>query len=223
MLAFLRDRASDRKLRLFVCACCRRIWHLLPAAARSAVEVAERFADGQATAEDLRDAAADCAAAQAHPGSPAAREAAFWAATLHADVVKFDLNVGIFGHSVHEHAPWLAAQAVAEATPAAWWALFKRSKARRAEEQAQCRLLRDVIGNPFWQGKGDPAWLAWNDGIVVRLARGIYSDRAFDRLPILADALEEAGCADEVLLGHCRSGDEHVPGCWLVDAILGQE
>jgi hypothetical protein len=53
------------------------------------------------------------------------------------------------------------------------------------------------------------------------LATGIYEDRAFDRLPLLADALMDAGCADEQVLGHCRS-DGHVRGCWLLDLILGK-
>ena len=66
----------------------------------------------------------------------------------------------------------------------------------------------------------DPAWLAWNEGTVARLARAIRDERAWDRLPILADALEEAGCTAAALLGHCRSGAEHPHGRWLVDDIL---
>jgi carbon storage regulator CsrA len=67
----------------------------------------------------------------------------------------------------------------------------------------------------------DPAWLEWKEGTVPRLARAIHDDRAWDRLPILADALEEAGCTDAAVLGHCRSGTAHSDGCWLVDEILG--
>jgi carbon storage regulator CsrA len=66
----------------------------------------------------------------------------------------------------------------------------------------------------------DPAWLAWNEGTVVRLARAIHDERAWERLAILADALEEAGCTDAVILGHCRAGAEHLGGSWLIDDIL---
>ena len=55
---------------------------------------------------------------------------------------------------------------------------------------------------------------------VVGLARTIYADRAFDRLPLLADALMDAGCADEQVLGHCREAGPHARGCWVVDMIL---
>jgi hypothetical protein len=59
--------------------------------------------------------------------------------------------------------------------------------------------------------------------MVARLARGIYDDRAFDRLPILADALEDAGCHDTAILDHCRQPGPHVRGCWVVDLLLGKE
>jgi hypothetical protein len=69
----------------------------------------------------------------------------------------------------------------------------------------------------------DPLWLAWNDGTVVKLASDIYEERAFDRLPILADALEDAGCAHPDFLDHCRQPGEHARGCWPVDLVLVKE
>ena len=69
----------------------------------------------------------------------------------------------------------------------------------------------------------DPRWLAWNDGAVRKMAQVIYDDRAFDRLPILADALEDAGCDNAAILSHCRGPGEHVRGCWVVDLLLGKE
>lgn len=68
----------------------------------------------------------------------------------------------------------------------------------------------------------DPTWLAWCDKTVPKLAQAIYDECAFDRLPILADALEEAGCTDADILDHCRQAGEHVRGCWIVDLILGK-
>jgi hypothetical protein len=89
-----------------------------------------------------------------------------------------------------------------------------------AERVAQAGLLRDILGNPFRPVKLDPAWLTSD---VVTLARGIYEDRAFDRMPILADALQDAGCDNEDVLNHCRGPGPHVRGCWVVDLVLGEE
>jgi hypothetical protein len=86
-----------------------------------------------------------------------------------------------------------------------------------SERAQHCALLRDIFGNPF-----RPTALnrAWQTSTVVALAQAIYTDRAFDRLPILADALEDAGCDNADILNHCRQGGEHVRGCWVVDLIL---
>jgi hypothetical protein len=86
--------------------------------------------------------------------------------------------------------------------------------------QAPAELLRDIFGNPFRPVTADPSWLT---STVVALARGIYDDRAFDRLPILADALQDAGCDHADILAHCRSDDPHARGCWVVDLLLGKE
>ena len=90
-------------------------------------------------------------------------------------------------------------------------------------EYVQVQLLRDVFGNPFRAININPSLVAWNGGTVVKLAQAIYDDRAFDRLPILADALEDAGCDNADILAHCRGPGPHVRGCWVVDLILGKE
>jgi hypothetical protein len=84
-------------------------------------------------------------------------------------------------------------------------------------------LLRELFGNPFRRPALEGSWLAWGDGVVPALARGIYEEMSFERLPVLGDALEEAGCADEQVLAHCRRPGPHVRGCWLVDLVLGRE
>ncbi|OWK43678.1 hypothetical protein FRUB_03277 [Fimbriiglobus ruber] len=84
----------------------------------------------------------------------------------------------------------------------------------------QSTLARDIFGNPFRPAPLDPAW---QTSTVLSLAEGIYADRAFDRLPILADALEESGCDNTDLLNHCRSEGPHARGCWAVDLLLGKE
>jgi hypothetical protein len=96
-----------------------------------------------------------------------------------------------------------------------------------AEWRRHTILVREVFGNPFRPVAVDSAWLTWNDGVVVRLARAAYEQRRLltglldnARLAVLADALEEAGCADEQILGHLRDGSEHVRGCFVLDRVL---
>ena len=87
-------------------------------------------------------------------------------------------------------------------------------------QHRQTDLLRDIFGSPFRPIVADPAWLT---PTAVAIATAIYADRAFERMPILADALEEAGCTNEDVLLHCRSDGQHVRGCWVVDLLLGKE
>lgn len=93
----------------------------------------------------------------------------------------------------------------------------------RSASKLCCYLIRDIFGNPFRPPHFDPAWLMWNNGTVVELVRGIYDDRRFTDMPILGDALEEAGCTDPIVLTHCRKPAEHVRGCWLLDRLLEHE
>lgn len=98
------------------------------------------------------------------------------------------------------------------------------------EAMAQCQLAHDIFGNPFHPVTIDPAWLAWNNGTIVKLAQTIYDERELPsghldtgRLAILADALEDAGCTNADILAHCRSAGPHVRGCWVVDLLLCKE
>jgi hypothetical protein len=116
--------------------------------------------------------------------------------------------------------------------PAAWLGELQRvlEELRRAvkvpipEKDTHAVLLRDIFGNPFRPRPViDPTWLRWNDGTVPRLAQAIYEARRFDDLPILHDALLDAGCDDQDILDHLRSPGPHVRGCWVIDLILGKE
>ncbi|MBY0457910.1 MAG: hypothetical protein K2V38_11270 [Gemmataceae bacterium] len=85
-----------------------------------------------------------------------------------------------------------------------------------------CELVREVFDNPFRPPAIHPDWLDWNHSAAQRIAEEIAATGDFSQLPILADALEEAGCTDRELLSHCREGRTHVPGCWALDAVLGR-
>jgi hypothetical protein len=198
MLDFLRDKVSDRKLRLFAVACCRSISDLLsPDPGMLAVETAERWADGQASEQDVRDARR--------------RSSGF------ADPGVFPKYADAFGVTVLSDRAWDAA------AQAARWASRYREEAGDAERATQSRLLRCVFGNPLRPVVLRPSWLAWSHGTVPELARAIYDTRAFDRMPLLADALTDAGCTEPDVLGHPRLTQEHIRGCWVVDLVLQKE
>jgi hypothetical protein len=85
---------------------------------------------------------------------------------------------------------------------------------------ARKHYLRDIFGSPSRLVMIDRHWLT---PTVVALVQAIYSDRSFDRMPILADALEDAGCTNADILSHCRGPRPHVLGCWVMDLLLGKE
>ncbi|MBY0460951.1 MAG: hypothetical protein K2V38_26830 [Gemmataceae bacterium] len=90
----------------------------------------------------------------------------------------------------------------------------------KEERSRQCVLLRDVVGNPFRAVPAiDPSWLT---SIVADLARAIYESRDFSAMPVLADALQDAGCDNTDILDHCRDDGLHVRGCWVVDLLMGK-
>jgi hypothetical protein len=201
MLEFLSPRASDRKLRLFACGSCRLVWHLLTdGRSRRAVEAAERYADGALGDGELNEAA----------------DAAY-AAYTEAKVADGYAPDGDVHPEYAGHVPFVAHSTTREVDFASDWALSLGQ-----DHRAQCDLIRCVFGNPFRPVTVDPSWFAWNEGGVQKVARAVYEGRDFDLLPILADALEEAGCDNRELVQHCRSAGPHVRGCWAVDRILGK-
>jgi hypothetical protein len=98
-----------------------------------------------------------------------------------------------------------------------------RTGATLSEKARQAALLRDIFGNPFRPPLPiDAHWLTWNDGAVPKQSQIIYDDRRFADLPLLADALEEAGCTNADILAHCRQVNEHERGCWVLQLLLGK-
>ncbi len=203
MLTFLQGRAGDRKLRLFACACCRQVWrYIRRSESRNAVAASEEFADGELTSIQL--------------GWDAGRAAEA------ASLLAFEAGVSMRMAKWAERDAAQAAAAVPRnpVAPARVAALARAViTATPDKPHDQAGLLRDVFGNPFRPVPLDPAWLTSD---VAALAAGIYEDRAFDRLPVLADALMDAGCDNGDILGHCRGSGPHVRGCWVIDLLLGK-
>jgi hypothetical protein len=195
----VKDRRDERRLRLFAFACCRRGWELLPMAARQAVEAGERLAD-----EGLPQAALS-----------AVERAAYSAVSQ---------SIWLVEYHPHQAGRWAVAahlDDVLEYTPKCILAGRTEKQAKAAEERAQCDLLRDIFGNPFHPVIFSPKW---RTDTAVSLARTIYESREFSAMPILADALQDAGCDNDLILTHCRDTTlAHVRGCWVVDLVLGKE
>ena len=232
MLEFVRGKASDRKVRLFAVACCRRVWPSLEHEEfRNAVRKAELFADGLADRGEMLQAYEKARAifGKLH-GKDNGPGAALTASGFPSPPKSF----------------W---QRVADALDDPWWedeldkgdplgpALVTARHAARAaadlqgqrnvldalptiaEQRGQTALVRCLFGNPF---RPRPVCAAWLTREVRALADAIYAERAFDRMPLLADAVEASGCTNADLIEHCRSGREHARGCWVVDLLLGK-
>jgi hypothetical protein len=168
---------TARKYRLLACGCCRLVWDLIDDPQnRSAIELAERLADRQATHDEVQ-------AARFSGTSGLARKTLLRSPRMAAHDVVIPLGFNPKHTVVVDH------------------------------------LIRDIVGNPFRPVAVDPVWLTDS---AVGLAQAIYDDRAFDRLPILADALQDAGCENADILDHCREEGPHVRGCWVVDLVLGK-
>ena len=200
---------TPRKSRLSACACARAIWSDMPDDnCRIGVEVAERHIEGEATlAESL--AASEAIFDRLEPllGTETDRrlESAYTLSWMAAAPV-FTAHDGREERSTVDRSE-------------DWKVLYHlRRLAPTGFNPAD--LLRCIFGNPFRPVTVDPCWLT---STAVAIAKTIYEERAFDRLPILADALEDAGCDEPALLDHCRSDGTHVRGCWAVDLVLGKQ
>ena len=185
LLEHLRNKESDRKLRLYAVACVRRSppVQLTPDEIR-VVEAVERHCDNDSRLPAIQDLP--------NPDSPVLRN------LLHTTA-------------------FYAARSTAGTTTAAESA----PEAEREEGRVvQCQYLRDIFGNPFRFVTFDPTW---RTSTATTLARQMYETRDFSAMPILADALQDAGCGDEAVLSHCRDANQiHVRGCWVVDLLLGK-
>lgn len=216
---------SSRKQRLFAVACCRRLLPLLLEGHwRDCVSIAERYADRRAKRDEL---AVICPRTQ--------REISYFSKN-YAHVVKETAEIAmswLCETRKRNYAGQLASYAISAVAYSALppdapnvppvgshqhslcWA-----GAAKTEREAQIGLLDELCGNLF----RPPAFSrSWRTGTAVSLARQMYESQDFSAMPILADALQEAGCADEQLLTHCRGPGPHVRGCWVLDLVLGKE
>jgi hypothetical protein len=214
MFGLIGPTASPRKLRLFAVECCQKIRPLTRDVHTSkALDVATQVAEGFAFPESLK--------AESATAMNAARTALREHYRL-VEIAAYHAALAI-GWATFED-PLCAWDASTECAKALRAAALDRSHGdddfteRVRAEQAE--LLRDIFGNPFRPVTLDPRWLT---STVLDLARIIYDERVYERMPILADALMDAGCDSEEILSHCRGPGPHVRGCWVVDLLLARE
>ena len=222
MLEFLRGKVSDRKLRLFAVACPRRFLPLThDPRVGGALDIAERFADGlvgDGERSEARKAAQQAAQVRGVVARP--------------DAPKWERRAASLAyHAAARRAMEAAGSVLGLAVEVLVWRAGGYSacdaQAIKAEEGViHSDLLRDVF-NPFRPVTLDPTWRTPD---VLSLARAAYDERSLpagtlepERLALLADALEDAGCASADLLGHLRGEGPQVRGCWALDLVLAKE
>jgi hypothetical protein len=218
MLESIRDKVSDRKLRLFAIACCRSVAHLLPDSSQIALQLLERSIDLKNISDEqwraINGAAGEGFHACMTPACQNANAPRTPACAATYAVVKSCAEEAIYAasgacyHSVNAQARFRPP--VPETFSAEWWKPGFRERAA---------LLHEIFGNPFQTLALEPDWL---NQAVENIAKAIYDTHEFDRLPILADALEDTGCTNADILAHCRGSGPHVRGCWVIDLILGK-
>lgn len=224
-LHFLEGRTSERKRRLFAVACCRRIEHLITQfkGAFRAVVLGERIANGEQPTEEA------CGLVSQLQGS------AFWlidgyrqekennvlwnAACAAASCVSGVGPRPIWSWPTNlNNAALHAASAVAHAARRNDRDPVNRA-AQAVEAAAQMQFIDCIFGNPFYDCAFNPAW---RTDTAVAVARQMYDARDFAAMPVLADALQDAGCDSAGVLAHCRGDGPHVRGCWVVDLVTAR-
>jgi hypothetical protein len=211
------DMVSERRLRLFVCACVRRLLDLDAAPeCRRAVEVAERFADGLASEQELQ--AADLALLRYVQADPLVGRAPD---TFHAYQSLAYFSARDATHPRASHAATVAANLTLPFGLPGPSASVRGDHGKR--KAVVLEVLWEVLGNPFRRIQVPPAWLQANEATALRLAESIWAEQDFERLPILGDALEDAGCSNRAILEHCRRPGGHVRGCWVLDLLLAKD
>lgn len=222
---------SDRKLRLFLCACSRRQWGLFPVDVdREAVEVAEMHADGQASDQMLRDSLERAEGRpRRYPGEAPFPPLGYWVGSTCLRPLSWVGDGFSFKRQprIVYAAGDIAGNAAHHLAPPHLQGVESWRACLTAESRHQADLMREVVGNPF---RRSSFTASWRTPAAASISQVAYEERSLpgghlDKacLAVLSDALEEAVCADEAILAHLRSPGPHVRGCWALDTVLGKE
>ena len=210
MLQFVAERVSARKKRLFLCGCARRMWnHFVVDWWQDAIGIAEGFADGLLTSEQLAIVNGRVWHCTGYVPE--------WPREDHQALLDLGINPTESCHSRTINFLILITRADRGLGGVSTYNGYRQIRERLEGLPA---LARDIVGNPFRPVVFNSSWRTKS---TVSLASRMYEEREFAAMPILADALQEAGCEDADILTHCREPGTHVRGCWVVDLVLGKE
>lgn len=222
LLRYLGSKATARQLQLFGCACARRVWHLIDNEEhRKVVETVQQQADGLVSADTVRTVA------QKTYGCRIRRDASH----THA-AYRSGLDACAAAYNCAWPYTWTPQQAevIAEsaASAMAWeaasfvppWELQSEvwHQAHMRARQAQADLVREIFF-PFRKTKVEPYLLQWNHGAIPAMAQAIYREKRFEEVAVLGDALQDAGCRNDLILEHCCQEKSHSAGCWVLDLL----
>jgi hypothetical protein len=196
LMRAIMDRTSERKRILVICACCRHLWDWLSDDFRKIVGHFEQIAEDSKHPERIWEHDLGSAFDDTVSRAPESVQHALYALDA---VMNYAWRDDWLDIKWVDSSPWID------------------------ERKVQVLLVRDIVGNPFRCFNDAASRPSSKSGAIGQLAQTIYADRTFDRLPILADALEEAGCTQVDVLRHLRNCGEHVRGCWALDLVLGKE
>jgi hypothetical protein len=206
MLRFLQVTVSERKLRLYIVGGCRIVWdRYRDERSKQAIEAGELYADGL-----LDTASLDAALRNAGKALDAVRRPL---RKSRSSVTQRPKAIPALVCARLPAWPYPAEQVLATLNDSV-------RELRDGDTSAILMLVRELFGNPFRPATFSPSW---RTDTSIALARQMYESRDFSAMPILADALQDAGCDNDDILNHCRGGGPHVRGCWVVDLVLGNE
>jgi hypothetical protein len=226
LFQFVRTKLSARKLQLLSCGCARLVWDVLTLHQREVVATVERYADGMIPATEydpiVEQATRTLTTTYHTEQGPDLPHDQALSRVIHA-LVCTPVDEGAYAAM-----DWVVTSFTRR--PATTERMATAQQARRGV----CEVIREVVGNPFleriipgpeWVQSGGAVtpWMLRVGETARALAQSIQAHQAFDRMPILADAMEDDGCTDYDLLAHLRENRTHVRGCWALDLVLGKK
>ena len=212
------ERPQARQSRMYLLACARRAWGRLPGVCRALVALAEVYTDSPGDNEWLRARLAPVAEQLIHSGGEESDVREAHHELVHFGHISADVELALRAADVPPDPP-LASDEWQGLVRLVYLPFVRNAPAYTWVPRGlhSCELLREVCGNPC---RFAPFPHAWRTSDAVALARQMYDGREFSAMPILADALQDAGCDSAAVLDHCREPGDHVRGCWVVDRVL---
>jgi hypothetical protein len=217
-------RRHRRKLHLFLCAWCRYCWNRFGDRCQRLISITEQFAEGQVSRSKY-EASKKAVARQVSPNLHDPDETdeqcnSRWLLTC----LRLEFLPGWGGDRSPETRRMTAEEL--EDVKKRRFAVLKTDDSEKRSaiyQRFMVESLRCLFGNPFQSQKIEPSWMKLNGGAALRIARKIQSEHRFEDMKKLGRTLNEGGCTNSEVLDHCLQSVLHVPGCWVIDMLLGND